>query len=104
MTNPNEETLEWRININSIYKNLNNIFGYVNFGKYYGPILALNGEKSFPFTLEDYKGSFPLMEQKDIKIITNAGNIFLKLGHWVYADNPNQCINELNNFIDNYRI
>lgn len=84
--------LMWRINIKSIHDCLDNIIGWEQSGTYEGPVRVLNGEKSFRFSLDNFTKTFPLMKNKDIRIIQGAN-------HWVHADKPEETAKEMIKFI-----
>lgn len=90
---PDAEFLKWKSNIKAIRNNLDNVFDWKKVGTYSGPVRCLIGEKSHRFGLDIYKEVFPLIQQKDLVYIKNAG-------HWVHADNPADTISEISKFLE----
>jgi len=89
----NEGTFAWRINIKSIYNNLENIFIGINSSYTFDkPTLFIKGELSDYILEGDYnliKTSFPNAEFKTIKGAT----------HWVHAEKPDELCDIFSDFM-----
>ena len=69
-----EEKIRWRCDIESIHLNFRNLIGFERFEQnFYNDVLILIGEKSHQFRANHYSHIFPLIEDKNLKIIQGAG-------------------------------
>src|SRR5690606_23717038 len=95
LTRTEEDKYFWKMNIQGIYDNYENISGdhfkANTFGK---PTLFLKGEKSNYIRDEDLPKIERLFSDFQLQTIANAG-------HWVHAENPAAVIDTIENFIDN---
>ncbi|MEI6887931.1 MAG: alpha/beta fold hydrolase [Bacteroidota bacterium] len=87
-------TLDWRLNLHVINKNLLNIFEGVDIpARYTGPALFIRGGRSGYLReedLEELKKKFP---GALVKTIPEAG-------HWVHADSPGEFLEAVKDFLD----
>lgn len=83
---------KWRVNLDYIEKNIENILGWKHVGVYHGEIVCICGEKSKPFSIEKFIYTFPNIKKEDIRIINDAS-------HWVHADKPEEVCVEIVDFI-----
>lgn len=84
---------KWKINIKSIYNNINNILSWKDVDlKYIGPVCIINGKNSYKFSFESYKKYFPNIKPSDVNCIEDAG-------HWVHIDKPTEVVNVIRKFI-----
>jgi pimeloyl-ACP methyl ester carboxylesterase len=98
--NNDSDIVTWRVNLDAIKKNYNNIIKWENRGTpYKGPLKILIGEKSHIFPISVFKPVFPDIVDEDIVIIKDAGN-FINLGHWLHSDKPRETIIEITKFLD----
>ncbi|XP_069470929.1 sn-1-specific diacylglycerol lipase ABHD11 [Ambystoma mexicanum] len=83
----------WRIDLESISKNLPHIMGFPEFhSSYSGPTLFLGGSESRYLSSEDYPEIERLFPEADIQYIEDAG-------HWVHSDQPPLFITAICNFL-----
>jgi esterase len=76
--NKDSEVVTWRINLESIKKNYDNIIMWENKGlPYKGLVKILIGEKSHIFPSSVFKPVFPSIVEEDIFVINGAGIYFL---------------------------
>ena len=87
-------TLDWRLNLHVINKNLLNIFEGVDIpARYTGPALFIRGGRSGYLReedLEELKKKFP---GALVKTIPEAG-------HWVHVDSPGEFLEAVKDFLD----
>lgn len=69
----------------AIAQNLREIMDFSIDHPYTGPLLLLNGEKSYKFEREVYLKQFPELKEEEVVMVEGAG-------HWVHADRPKTTI------------
>lgn len=72
---------EWKMNLEALWKDYDNISSATFEGVFDGPVLFLKGEKSPYIQASDIDQIHKLFPQAIVKTIPNAG-------HWVHADSP----------------
>uniref|UniRef100_A0A8C4SFB6 sn-1-specific diacylglycerol lipase ABHD11 n=1 Tax=Erpetoichthys calabaricus TaxID=27687 RepID=A0A8C4SFB6_ERPCA len=83
----------WRVNLDAITKNLDNLLGFPEFDtSYSGPTLFLGGGNSPYICSEDFPEIQQLFPYSDIQYIEGAS-------HWVHADKPHDFINSIRTFL-----
>jgi esterase len=76
--NKESDVVTWRVNLEAINKNYDNIVNWENIGTpYKGLVKILIGEKSHIFPISVYKPVFPNIVEEDIVKIKDAGLFFL---------------------------
>lgn len=93
----NDNSFSWRINIRSIYNNLEQILkADINKDlKITGfPILFIRGENSEYLTKKHYQDIYTMFPSAKIVTIKDSG-------HWLHAENPNDFIEEVQKFLFN---
>ena len=86
-------TMSWRLNLNTIYKNLPFIFDRVKLGSpFLGPTLFIRGELSDYIKDKDFELILQKFPNAAIKIISGAS-------HWVHADAPEEFYRVVLEFI-----
>jgi len=89
-----KQTLDWRLNLPAINKNLLNIFEGVQVsGTFEGPALFIRGGKSDYMQEEDTAELLNKFPGALVKTIPGAG-------HWVHADAPGEFLGILRGFLD----
>jgi pimeloyl-ACP methyl ester carboxylesterase len=88
------DIVTWRVNLEAIKKNYDNIIMWENRGNpYTGKVKILIGEKSHLFPLNTFKPVFPEIKEEDVVVIKDAG-------HWVHSDKPKETISEILKYLD----
>lgn len=83
----------WKMNVEAIYKNYENIIAAVNSDTpYKGETLFIRGEKSRYIKDEDWDSIHHLFPQATLATIANAG-------HWVHAENPAEVVRLVREFL-----
>ena len=72
---------EWKMNLDTLWKDYDEVSGATFEGVFNGPVLFLKGEKSPYIQESDTSGIQKLFPNAIIKALPNAG-------HWVHADSP----------------
>ncbi len=91
-----DDGFAWRINVNAISNNLENIFDGVHSEKTFDkPTLFIRGEKSDYIKYNDFDLIYRHFPQADIVTIEGAG-------HWLHAEKPDEFYNIVNNFLQRY--
>jgi len=89
-----KDKLAWRFNLKAINDNIEMIGKKLeNIIPFNKPTLFLIGEKSNYILESDYPQIKEIFPQAVIKTINNSG-------HWVHAENPNQFLNFIQDFLD----
>jgi pimeloyl-ACP methyl ester carboxylesterase len=89
-----KQTLDWRLNLPAINKNLLNVFEGVQVsGTFKGPALFVRGGKSDYILEEDIEELLKKFPGALVKTIPEAG-------HWVHADAPGEFLGILRGFLD----
>uniref|UniRef100_A0A670YRP9 sn-1-specific diacylglycerol lipase ABHD11 n=1 Tax=Pseudonaja textilis TaxID=8673 RepID=A0A670YRP9_PSETE len=88
-----EDQFVWRVNLEAISQHLNDIMSFPDFQtSYLGPTLFLGGSKSGYISSNNYPEIKRLFPDAEIQHIPDAG-------HWVHADQPQEFITAVCNFI-----
>jgi len=83
----------WTCNIEGIYNNLNNVFGYEIFGQYPGSdVQLILGGNSYKFDKNTFTTVFPNLKDENIVIVPGAG-------HWVQAERPEETTIAISDFL-----
>jgi esterase len=83
------DKLAWKLNIDAIKLNLEEIFRFEPAGKQYsGPVLWLKGETSDYIMREHHRIMYTFFSNTTLQVIPNAS-------HWLHADNPDDFIQEI---------
>ncbi|XP_054857599.1 protein ABHD11-like [Eublepharis macularius] len=84
----------WRVNLEAVSNHLNEILSFPDFQKpYSGPALFLGGSKSEYISSNDYPEIERLFPEAEIQYVPDAG-------HWVHADQPQQFLTAVCNFLE----
>jgi len=96
-----DQSFEWRLNISTIAKNLENILKGKQFENLPDsleitgfPVLFLKGENSNYINKDDYVLIHKIFPYAEIVTIKNAG-------HWLHAEQPDDFVNEIKQFVFN---
>ncbi|XP_015672687.1 protein ABHD11 [Protobothrops mucrosquamatus] len=88
-----EDQFVWRVNLEAISHHLNDLMSFPDFQtSYLGPTLFLGGSKSGYISSNNYSEIKRLFPDAEIQHIPNAG-------HWVHADQPQEFITAICNFL-----
>ena len=86
----------WSVNIEALFRNKKELFGYPDNGSFFGPTLFLNGEDSFQDPVQNeiryYRKHFPHAQYNDLLRVRHAG-------HAVHFDQPRVCTQLLHSFL-----
>ncbi|XP_015269041.1 PREDICTED: alpha/beta hydrolase domain-containing protein 11 [Gekko japonicus] len=89
-----EDQFMWRVNLEAISHHLNEILSFPDFQTpYSGPTLFLGGSKSEYISSNDYPEIERLFPEAEIQYVSNAG-------HWVHADQPQEFLTAVCNFLE----
>ncbi|XP_048374381.1 protein ABHD11 isoform X2 [Sphaerodactylus townsendi] len=89
-----EDQFVWRVNLEAISHHLNEMMSFPDFQtSYTGPTLFLGGSKSEYISSNDYPEIERLFPQAEIQYVPDAG-------HWVHADQPQQFLAAVCNFLE----
>ncbi|KAL8198728.1 UNVERIFIED_CONTAM: Alpha/beta hydrolase domain-containing protein 11 [Gekko kuhli] len=89
-----EDRFMWRVNLEAISHHLNDILSFPDFQTpYSGPTLFLGGSKSGYISSDDYPEIERLFPEAEIQYVPDAG-------HWVHADQPEEFLTALCNFLE----
>lgn len=84
----------WKMNLESLYQNYDNILAELPFEEFAGPTLFLKGERS------DYLAES--LEEATVRRFPAAKQIIIPdAGHWVHADQPELLYQTVLNFLEN---
>jgi len=87
--NISRDKLAWKLNIDAIKLNLEEVFRFEPTGNHYsGPVLWLKGEMSDYILREHHRIMYTFFSDTTQKVISNAS-------HWLHADNPDDFIHEI---------
>ncbi|XP_014249565.1 protein ABHD11-like [Cimex lectularius] len=89
-----DDKFTWRINLDSLVKNMPNIaeMPYSDNSTFPKPTLFICGEKSPYVKREDHRGIYKLFPKAEIVYFENAG-------HLVHAQQPKQFLDQVTNFL-----
>ncbi|XP_039202203.1 protein ABHD11 isoform X2 [Crotalus tigris] len=88
-----EDQFVWRVNLEAISQHLKDLMSFPDFQtSYLGPTLFLGGSKSGYISSNNYSEIKRLFPDAEIQHIPNAG-------HWVHADQPQEFITAICNFL-----
>lgn len=88
-----KEKLDWRFNLQVLYREIEQILAAVPAGKINVPTLFIRGEKSNYILESDYES---IREQiPDVQFIT-----IKNVGHWVHAEAPKEFADVVKNYLD----
>ncbi|XP_063154941.1 sn-1-specific diacylglycerol lipase ABHD11 isoform X1 [Candoia aspera] len=88
-----EDQFVWRVNLEAISQHLNELMSFPAFQtSYLGPALFLGGSKSGYISSRNYPEIKRLFPDAEIQHVPDAG-------HWVHADQPQEFITAISNFL-----
>ncbi|XP_066492465.1 sn-1-specific diacylglycerol lipase ABHD11 isoform X2 [Tiliqua scincoides] len=89
-----EDQFVWRVNLEAVSQHLHELLGFPHFqAPYTGPTLFLGGSKSAYISSDDYPEIERLFPEAEIQYVPDAG-------HWVHADQPQQFVAAICNFLE----
>ncbi|XP_077167392.1 sn-1-specific diacylglycerol lipase ABHD11 isoform X2 [Paroedura picta] len=89
-----EGQFKWRVNLEAISHHLDELLSFPDFQTpYLGPTLFLGGTKSQYISSNDYPEIERLFPEAEIQYVPDAG-------HWVHADQPQQFLAAVCNFLE----
>ncbi|XP_061460868.1 protein ABHD11 isoform X2 [Rhineura floridana] len=88
-----EEQFVWRVNLEAVSRHLGELIGFPDFqATYPGLALFLGGSKSGYISSDDYPEIERLFPEAEIQYVSDAG-------HWVHADQPQEFVAAVCNFL-----
>lgn len=91
-----QQRANWKINLKSISKSHEDLFGFHKYGEYDGKVLMLVGKKSFQYEIENDKqffvSVFPNITNSDIVHFEDAG-------HWLHFEKQEDTIEKVSIFL-----
>lgn len=88
------EKICWDLNIDAIYKNLDNLFGFEECGQYPGQdVKLILGGNSYKYDKKVYTKIFPNLLDENVAIIPGAG-------HRVITEKPEETLREIISFLN----
>ena len=76
---PESEIAKFRVNIEVLHKNFNEVLNFDESLRFEGPSLHLVGSRAQHFPFERYQKVFPNITQDDVIEVQDAG-------HWIHFD------------------